>query len=101
MINIRPMMRVPGDTNLCCTKTAPGGGEATTTGKRRRGLDALRTGGRLISGGLHDVLRQCESEEVGEDTDKLLPVLLPEQVVDRTQAITLKISGAQLGWPWI
>ena len=51
--------------------------------------------------GLHDVLRQCESEEVGEDTDKLLPVLLPEQVVDRTQAFTLKISGAQLSWPWI
>ena len=27
-----------------------------------------------------------ESKEVGEDTDKLLPVSLPEQVVDRTQA---------------
>ena len=37
MANIRPMKRVPGDTNLSCTETAPGGGEATTTGKRRRG----------------------------------------------------------------
>ena len=27
MANIRPMKRVPGDTNLSCTETAPGGGD--------------------------------------------------------------------------
>ena len=41
-----------------------------------------------------------ESEEVSEVTDKLLPVSLPEQVVDRTQAVTPEITEAQQGWPF-